>query len=362
MGIDNDKLLDLVATTLKDLPKQTFEVAWTNQNYEFCRIYQEDRMQIDGGTSIQRNVMLTQSGNASYRKLFDVDQPSVANVQQQIDVPWCQIGTNYSWDIVEILRNKNTAKGYINLMESRRTDGLWSLADLIEDRGWKTPTNSTDKLFPYGIPYYLNMLTGGVTAAGFSGQTIRYQDGTTGTVCAGIDANVNAPWKNYAATYTKVDNALLRTMRRAILATRFKPPLFITSPGNDEVGTRRMYANLDINTELQDLADKRDDATQPKDLAGKSLIEVEGTCYFNRIPVQYIPNLDGVTYNPIYVVDFKKFLPFVQEGFWMEESKPMTDRLQHTTITVYLDGSHNNLCINRRTAGFVVHTPIPVGS
>jgi hypothetical protein len=43
----------------------------------------------------------------------------------------------------------------------------------------------------------------------------------------------------------------------------------------------------------------------------------------------------------------------------MEESKPMTDRLQHTTVTVYLDGSHNNLCLNRRTAGFVVHNPIP---
>jgi hypothetical protein len=359
MGIDNDKLIDLVATTLKDLPKQTFEVAWTNQNYEFCRIYQEDRQQVDGGTSIQRNVMLDQSGNASYRKLFDVDQPSVANVQRQIDVPWTQIGTNYSWDIVEILRNKNTAKGYINLMESRRTDGLWSLADLIEDRGWKTPTNATDKLFPYGIPYYLNMLDAGSTAAGFNGKTIRYQDATTGTVCAGIDGSVESKWRNYAGTYVKVDNALLRTLRRAILATRFRPPLFINSPGNDEVGTRRMYANLDINVELQDLADKRDDATQPKDLAGKSLIDVEGTVYFNRIPVQYIPNLDGVAYNPIYTVDFKKFIPFVQEGFWMEESKPMTDRLQHTTITVYLDGSHNNLCLNRRTAGFVVHNPIP---
>jgi hypothetical protein len=357
MGIDNDKLVDLIATTLKDLPKQTFEVAWTNQDYEFCRIYQEDRQQIDGGTSIQRNVMLNQSGNASYRKLFDVDQPSVANQQYQIDVPWTQIGTNYSWDIVEILRNKNTAKGYINLMESRRTDGLWSLADLIEQRGWLTPTNATDKLFPYGVPYYLNMLDTGVTAAGFSGKTIVYQDGTTGTVCAGIDANVESKWRNYAATYTKVDNNLLRTLRRAILATRFKPPLFITSPGNDEVGTRCMYANLDVNTELQDLSDKRDDASQPKDLAGKNLIMVEGTSYFNRIPIRYIPNLDGVTSNPIYTIDFKKFIPFVQEGFWMEESKPMTDRLQHTTITVYLDGSHNNLCLNRRTAGFVVHNP-----
>ena len=192
MSIDNDKLADLIATTLKDLPKQTFEVAWTNQNYEFCRIYQEDRMQVDGGTSIQRNVMLDQSGNARYRKLFDSDQPAVANQQKQIDVPWTQLSTDYSWDVLEILRNKNTAKGYINLMESRRTDGLWSLADMIEDRAWKTPTNATDKMYPYGVPYYLNMLNSGVTTAGFSGQTIRYQDATTGTICAGIDSAVEA--------------------------------------------------------------------------------------------------------------------------------------------------------------------------
>lgn len=359
MGIDNDKLADLIATTLQDLPRQTFEVAWDNQDYEFCRIYQEKRQQIDGGTSIKRNVMLNPSGNASYRRLFDTDQPTVTNVQHEIDVPWTQIGTNYSWDIVEIMRNKNSTKGYINLLESRRTDGLWSLAEEIEDKAWKTPTSATDKLYPYGVPYYLNMLAAGSTTAGFNGQTITYQDATTGTICAGIDAAVESKWRNYAATYAKVDNALLRTLRKAILSTRFRPPLFIKSPGNDEVGTRRMYANLDISAELQDLADKRDDNSQPKDLAGKNLIDVEGTVYFNRIPQVYIPQLDGVTYDPIYVVDFRKFIPFVQEGFWMEEGKPMTDRLQHTTVTVFLDGAHNNLCTNRRTAGFVIHKPIP---
>jgi hypothetical protein len=362
MGIDNDKLIDLIATTLRDLPKQTFEVAWTNQEYEFCRIYQEDRVQIDGGTSIQRNVMLDQSGNASYRKLFDVDQPSVANVQTQINVPWTQIGTNYSWDIVEILRNRNSAKGYINLMESRRTDGLWSLADLIEDRAWKTPTNKTDTLYPYGVPYYLNFIQSGVVG-GFVGQTINYQDATTDTVCAGIDASTQAKWRNYADVYAKVDNALLRKLRRAVMLTKFRPPLFIKSPGDDEVGTRVLYMDADTMIEMQDLADKRDDNTQPKDLAGKALIDVEGTVYFNRFPMRYIPNLDGFTVSsvaiaPIFMVDFKKFIPFVQDGFWMEESKPMTDRLQHTTITVYLDGSHNNLCLNRRTAGFVIHKQI----
>lgn len=356
MGVNNTQVRDLIATTLPDLPDQTFEVAWDNQDYEFCRIFQEDRMVVDGGTSIQRNIVLDHSGNASYRRLFDTDQPQVQNVQKKIDVPWTQIGTNYSWDIVEILRNKNSAKGYIDLLTSRRVDGKWALAELIEDHGWATPTNDSDDLFPYGVPYYMNMIQyGSADTRGFVGQTINYQDGSTGTSCAGIDASTEAKWRNYAALYTKVDNDFLRTLRKALLETRFRPPLFIDSPGKDAPGTKRMYSSLDVVSELQDLGDKRDDSNAPKELAGKNLIDIQGTVYFNRLPIVYIPQLNDVTEAPLYCLDFSKFVPFVQDGFWMEEGEPMTDRFQHTTITVYLDGAHNNLCTNRRTAGFVVH-------
>ena len=44
MPVTNDDLKDLIATTINDLPKQTFDVAWDNQDYEFCRIYQKERM------------------------------------------------------------------------------------------------------------------------------------------------------------------------------------------------------------------------------------------------------------------------------------------------------------------------------
>jgi len=356
MAVDNDALIDLIATTLKDLPDNVFEVMWDSQNYEFCTIYEESRRKIDGGTSIERNVVLDETGAAHYRQLFQTDTPTVENVQRKINVPWCQLGTNYSWDILEIMRNKNSAKGYIDLMESRRMERLWGYAELIESRGWLTPTSATDNLYPYGIPYYLNMLNAGVTTAGFSGQTIRYQDGSTGFVCAGLSAAIEAKWRNYAAVYTKVDNQLLRTLRKAFLLTRFRPPPRVKSPGNDAQGPKvRIYCDADRAVELMDLADKRDDNSGPRDLAGKALIDVEGVTYFNRRPIVYIPQLDGVDYNPIYCVDWSKLQPIVQDGYWMEESKPMIDRLQHTTVTVYLDGCHQNLCLNRRTAGFVVH-------
>ncbi|MHC5059303.1 MAG: hypothetical protein ACYTKD_32010, partial [Planctomycetota bacterium] len=62
MGVDNTALADLLATTLKDLPKGQFEVMWDSQNYEFNNIYQKHRRRVDGGTSIQRNVMLDRNG------------------------------------------------------------------------------------------------------------------------------------------------------------------------------------------------------------------------------------------------------------------------------------------------------------
>ena len=370
MGVDNAALADLIATTLQDLPKGEFEIMWDSQNYEMCQIYQAHRRQVDGGSSITRNVVLDRTGTARYRKLFDTDTPSVENIQHTINVPWTQIGTNYSWEVLELLRQKSSAKGFISLIKSRRAERMWDLAELIEDRGWLTPTSATDTTFPFGIPYYVNYGGNGVTAGGFVGQTIRYQGGTTGTIAAGIDAAVEPKWRNYVDFYTKVDNALLRKLRSAVRRTRFRPAPFAIKPGMDKVGSPiKLYAGDALCTELEDLADKRDDNNSPQDLAGKMLHNHDGTTHFNRMPIVYIPQLDSVSVtdgagasfspNPLYCVDWTKIQPIVQDGYWMEESKPMNDRLQHTTLTTYLDGSHQNLCINRRTAGFLLHVAIP---
>jgi len=364
MATKNADLKDLIATTLPDLPDQYFEVTWDNQDYEFCRIYQTERMSVDGGESITRKVMLDDTGNARYRRAFDTDEPAIGEVVHTINVPWVQIGTHYSWDKIELMRNKSP-KGFIDLLKTRRIDGLWSLANLIENRAWKTPNSSSDDLNPYGVPYYINMLNADATTAGFNGQTIRYQDGTTGTTCAGLDASTYDKWRNYAAVYTAVNNDLLKTIRKAFVLTRFKAPLFINDPAQKRNGAKRFYTDSDTVVELQDLADARDDNHSGKDVLGNIRMDEGGLVYINRLPVQYIPQLEGVTdpvtgdaTKPIYCVNFEKFIPYIQDGYWMEEGEPETDRTQHTTFTVFLDGAHNNLCVNRREAGFVIHKPI----
>jgi len=358
MGVKLSQLADMIEITLADLPKQEFEVMWDDPEYEFCRIYQNERMEIDGGSSIKRKVMLDPAGGAHYRRTFDTDEPDVEDVMKGIEVPWCQIGTDYSWDIFEILLNKNDEKGFINLMKTRRVAKLWGLAALIEERAWKTPTSATDDLYPYGVPYYLTFYESDNTISttdGFNGQFIKFQDATYSATVAGLNATTYDKWRNYCAVYSNIDNAMLKKFRKAFLLTKFKAPLFINDPANKRNASKRIYCDADTAVELQDLADQRDDKHTGGELMGNIRADDSGVVFINRLPVVYIPQLVGATATPIYCVDFSKFIPVVQEGYWMVEGEPMIDRQQHTTFTVYLDGSHQNLCVNRRAAGFVLH-------
>ncbi len=357
MGVSMEDHLDLLRTTLPDLPKNRFEVMWTYQTYEFCRIFAEKKLTIDGGTSVKRNVVLDHTGQAKFRQMFDIDSINVANVQKQIDVPWTQLSTQYSWDEVELLTQMNSTKGYISLIKTRVNDSLWAWADLIEERGWQTPTSASDNLYPYGIPYYLNKVDSGGTGGDFVGKTIVYGDTTTGTVCAGLDAGTEPKWRNYADTYTAVDNSLLKKFRKAFRTTRFFPPKFINNPGQDNEFDRIVYAPGDVYDAIGDLLEKKDDNSQPVDVLGAVKVKVNdnGVPFVNGHPIVYIPYLDNDSDNPIYAVDWSKLRTVVQDGYWMEEKAPIKSPTQHTVLVVYVDGRCCILCLNRRTAGFCLH-------
>ena len=356
MGVAMEDHLDLLRTTLRDLPRDRFEVMWTYQRYEFNRIFNEKKLTIDGGTSVKRNVVLDHTGQARFRQMFDIDSVNVAHVHQEIDVPWTSLSTQYAWDEVELLAQKNSAKGYISLIKTRVNDALWAWADLIEEAGFQAPTDASDKLYPYGIPYYLNKLDSGASD-GFNGQTIIYRDASTGTVCAGLDAAVHTKWKNYAATYTVIDNTVLKKFRKAFRVTRFFPPRFISNPGQDAEVDRIVYAPGDEYDAICDLLDKRDDRNTPVDLMGgvKVRINENGVPFVNGHPIVYIPYLDNDSDKPIYAVDWSKLRTVVQDGYWMKEKTPMQSPTQHTVYVVYVDGRCCILCLNRRTAGFVLH-------
>lgn len=367
-GISNAKLLDLVATTLPNLPKMEFEVALEYQDYPVCnQWFQGDKKQVESGTSIERNIILDTSGNARHVRLFQKTPINVSDVHQKITAPWCQVQTHWSAERRELLRNRAPAR-FIELLKGRRIDGQLDLADLLELRAWLTPTSATDDLNPRGLPYWISMRQDAVTAAtdngGFSCYTVRYRGGTSSASKGNIDGSLaaNAKWRNYGFVYTAIDADFVKRMRRAFHAVNFKSPMLVKDLRIGPSSKFRIYMDLDVLTEYEDLV------TSANDNLGRDLDPFHGITTFRRVPILYTPQLDDMTVlggsatsntpAPVYGVNHAMFYPMVQAGDWMREEGPISDVEQHNVFTTFIDGSYQFFCKNVRQSGFCGHTAL----
>ena len=354
-GISNDDLIDLTRTTLENLPDMQFEVALEYNDYEVCnRWFAQDRVQEDSGTSIQRNLILDDSGNAKFVRLYQKTAIGVADVQKQITAPWVQSQTHWSIERREMLRNRQPAQ-FIDLLKSRRIDSLMSLANLIEERAFKAPQSSTDDLNPRGLPYWISKRDTNSTGEGFDGQTVRFEGGSTSNTKAGLDASAstNAKWRNWAATYNSIDAEFVKKMRKAFHATNFKSPTLVRDlESGERAADYRIYMGLDELTDYEDLVTKQNDNI------GADADPFHGMTSFKRIPIIRQSQLDSETHNAVYGVNHKKFFPIVLSGDWLREEGPMTDVEQHNVITTFVDSSFQFFCNNVREGGFVLHNEV----
>jgi hypothetical protein len=359
-GISNTDLVDLQKTTLENLPNLDFEVALNYQQYNVVNEwFKTDKVQVESGTSIVRNIILDTSGNARHVRLFQKTGLNIADVQTRITAPWVQVQSSYSIERREALRNRKPAR-YIELLKSRRIDGMVSLADLLEQRAWVAPESATDDLNPRGLPYWLSKVvpangTGYVAATdaigSFSGRRVRYNGGTDVlTDKGGIDPTAQAKWRNWADTYTGIDADFVKRMRKAFHATHFKSPMLASDLKDGPSSKYRIYMGLSNLTEFEDLT------TKANENLGADLDKFHGITTFRRVPVMYTPQLDTDADGVVYGVNHAKFYPITLDGDWMRESDPMSDVEQHNVITTFIDGSYQFFCTNIREAGFVLST------
>lgn len=350
-GISNSDLLDLTKTTLQNLPDMEFEVALTYQEYPVMnQWFQGDKVQIESGTQIERNIILDTSGNAKHVRLYQKTPINVSDVQQKITAPWVQIQTHWSIERREALRNRAPAR-YIELIRSRRVDATLDKANLLEQRAWQTPQSSSDDLNPRGIPYWVTKAQTSVDSQGFIGYTVRYGGGTTSTTKGGIDGSLsaNTKWRNYAATYSAINADFVKKLRRAFISTNFKSPMSVKDLEKGPKSKFRLYMGLDELSELEDLT------TKANENIGSDLDKFAGNIMFRGIPIIYTPVLDDDADNPCYGINHAKFFPIVLEGDWMREGDPMFDVEQHNVMTTFIDGSYQFFCNNVREGGFVLH-------
>jgi len=357
-GISNADLIDLTRTTLENLPSMDFEVALARVDYIAVNTwFQKDKVQEDGGTSIVRNVMLDNSGNARHVRLYQRSSINVADVQKQISAPWVQVEGQWSIERREALRNRGKAR-FINLVESRRLDAQLAMADLLEQRAWKAPQDTNDDLNPRGLKYYLSKLvpsngngySASIDVGGtFSGRRVIFADGTsTLTDKAGLSPTALSKWRNYADTKTGINADFIKKFSRAFYATKFRSPMLAKDLRKDGNNKNRIYMGLDDIVEYNDLTRKANENL------GADLDKFHGVLAFNRVPVEHAPELDDDTDRPVYGVNHNKFYPIVLEGDWMREDEPQRDPELHNVVTTFVDGSYQYFCTNVREAGFVI--------
>lgn len=336
MALTADEIVDIATTTLKELgPPRFNSIAESLVDYHFFRtMMRKEKVTFEGGTGIERKIMVDTSGNARNTGLFATDTINVTDVMKTITIPWRHATTNYAIEKRENLMNMGRSK-IVNLIEARRHDAMVSYAELMEGDFWSKPTDSTDEVTPFGLTYWVvkNATEGfnGGNASGF----------TAGP--GGLSASTYSGWKNYTAQYTNFtkDDAITK-LRTAARKTKFMSPVSRQDLSRGRGFRYQLFTNNQGCIWFEDVGEAQNDSL------GRDVASMDGQITFHRNPVMYVPQLDGDSTNPVYMLDLSQFYPVFLKGDYMRESQPKEVANMHNTLAVHIDTTYNILCTNRR--------------
>jgi hypothetical protein len=329
-----EEISDLITTTQKNLGP----LRWTmigNDLQEYIAmpsVLRKERVQFDSGYVIQRQVMTDLSNAAKQVGLFQKDVINVNDVMKTIEIPWRHSTTNYAIERREVSMNRQPAK-IVDLVETRRTDAMWSLAELCENQMWSKPADSSDETEIFGVPYWLvdNATTG------FNGGN---PDGFT-SGAGGLDSATYTRWRNYTDRYVNVSkDDLVRKMRKAYAKIKFKAP--IKFPNLDGADRYAIYVNYVTLAALEEIGESQNENL------GRDIASMDGQIMFRRTPIKWVPKLDSDSKNPVKFINWGVFHPVFLSGEYMREEGPMQVNDQHNTFVTHVDMTWNFFCTNRR--------------
>ena len=326
---------DLVNSTLDDLGPPRFEqIAQRLTDYEIMgRLLKKERVLLKSGKGLQRRVMLDHSGAARHTEMYGTDQTNITDVLKVLDVPWRFAETHYLVERRENLMNIPPSE-LVDLLELRRLDGMISLTEELETKGWASPADSSDQISPWGIPYWIVKNT----SEGFNGGN---PSGFSDT--GGINATAETRWRNWTAQYAAVSTTdLIRRMRRAGLKTNFKSPVDIKDLRTGKGERFRIYMNAETLLIFEEVA-----VAQNNQL-GSDVTSMDGRTVFKKNPIVYVAELDADSTDPVYMIDTNTLYIAALKGDVLNESgmKPLAN--SHNVLASFIDLTYNFVSIDRR--------------
>jgi len=318
------------------------------------------RQRVQGGTHIEETISLDDSHNAQFIRPLQRRTWQGVDVVQTMRLDWTTAETHWLVARDEMLMHlRNTAKGQnvgaraLNLVESKRTEGMMSLANLLEPRAWAAPDAETDPLMPAGIPYWVPLRPANNPGKGFDGGS----EQSPGDLVGGINPANFPRWRSYNAggataedgeIYLGVINdAAVRTMRELHKRLDFKAPTLVSQSVEEPYRTQSIYCGIDTSLSIEDYLDTKNDGMRRE----TDLAWVEGASVFKRRPLIHTEVLDDDSTNPIYFIDHGSFFVYMLAGNEFLEDDTIIPSDRPDAMITPVSVKFNFMCINRRRQG-----------
>ena len=338
MYLTPDELLDLTTLTLNKIKRRVYsDFSMEYAEYIAPRIFKQYLINEMGGPNIEFKVKYRNLGNAHHSGLWAEGRTGVRNIMTTGTMPWRKQESSMSYDVDEEIFQTDQ-ETIVSEMVTRVHAMECDMVDLDEDDMWQAPTGTDDDR-PAGIPYWIVKDADTTPTGGFNGgNPSGFSSG-----CANINSSTYTSYKNYTAGYDSVSPTnLIRRMKKAMRATRFKVPVPFAELKYGE-SKLEGFTTEPVIDEMERMAEGRNDNL------GTDLARYMNQVVVNGVPITEVPWLTANdASDPVYGINFGYLRPYGRKGRYMRRTKPMPAPRQPTVRDVFLHSWMNWCCFDRR--------------
>lgn len=316
------------------------------------KIFRSAKAKEQSGKHIEFRAVTGHNNSFHMTTLYAVDEPATTDVLTSGSVEWRHWSFDYSYDLREIDINLPPAQ-IIDLMQTKRNSAWSSAAEGMETQFFGPAPGVDDNTNIWNLRYWLK----GSTTKGFNNTATGSH-----TTVGGINPTTYprwGPWNNtYAADKTDPGpTGMVEVLKESFYKTGFKNPVPVaeSKKGTD---MKECLCTWDTVTNLERVAKAQNENLGPKLDPFRNKVTIQGIPF---TPVPYwdddalLGSVSGAA-DVVACINWAWFYPVFKSGWNFKENKPKQAGDQHTVSTVFVDGTGNVVCKNRRAHTILVKT------
>jgi hypothetical protein len=355
IGVPITSLLDLVDHSLAAFDERgTFHGAMDLQEYVIMdELWDLNPTSFDNGKRLEWRYIFDNDGSAKHVNRFEPTDPNYGMGRSLGFVEWVTAQGYCTFEDVLMTLDRGES-ALIDYMDDRYWRGAASKVEMLEETAVGAPDSATDTKNPSGFEYWVNYLNSGTTdtVGGFNGQTVIFGDGSTSTTVGGINRATQAKARNWAATKTGINMTFIDTVRRGLKATKWKVPKRLRQYVKNKESKRRALFNHNDLSEYERMVNSGGDNRNGDINPFHDEVTLLG------VSTRGLPAMNGMTYSPVYIMDFRDYGPVVHRTWNWKRSKAMRDVRFHLQSVVFWDTLYNYRLKDPRRH-LVVHNAVP---